>query len=158
MEFTLFSDYTQIELYDVASTALLADYWAPDDANPLGDLFALAGDAVAVYTGVNDHVVVTVEVHGAPPPSDAEAFAVVAECSLRSPSGRLRLTSPTYGDDDGDRFDVPAGWLRLRVSLTHELMADRAETGGGALPLRLQLWAAPGSEPPALIKDGIVPP
>jgi hypothetical protein len=158
MEFTLFSDYLQIELYDVASTALLADYWAPDDANPLGDLFALAGDAVAVYTGVNDHVVVTVEVLSAPPLPDAEAFAVVAECSLRSPSGRLRLTSPTYGEDDGDRFDVPAGWLRLRVSLTHELLAERSDAGGGALPLRLQLWAAPGAEPPTLIKSGFVTP
>ena len=155
VEFVLFSDYEQIELYDVASGATLADHWAPDDANPLGDLFALADDAVAVWTGVNDHVVVTVEVLAAPAPPDGDAFAIVAECSLRSPSGRLRLTCPTYGEHDGDRFDVPAGDLRLRVSLPHELLAGHSGTGG-PFPLRLQLWPAPPT-PPVVVKDFGVP-
>lgn len=151
MEYTLFSDYQQIELYDVASTVLLADHWAPDEANPLGDLFAVGGDAVAIWTGVDDYVVVTVEVLAAPPTLAAAAFALVHECSLRSPSGRLRLTCPTYGEDDGDRFDVPAGWLRLRVSLTRELLAEESETGG-PFPLRLQLWPAPPA-PPVAVKN-----
>jgi hypothetical protein len=155
MEFVLFSDYEQIELYDVASAALLADHWAPDGADPLGDLFALAGDAVAIWTGVNDHVVVTVEVLAGPAPLDGDAFAIVAECSLRSPSGRLRLTCPTYGEDDGDRFDVPAGGLRLRVSLTAELLAAQGRPGR-PFPLRLQLWPAPPA-PPVVVKDLGVP-
>ncbi|MEU7876279.1 hypothetical protein [Dactylosporangium sp. NPDC049140] len=155
MDFALFSGYEQIELYDVASGALLADHWAPDDANPLGDLFALTDDAVAIWTGVNDHVVVTVEVLPAPAPLDVDAFAIVAECSLRSPSGRLRLTCPTYGEHDGDRFDVPAGGLRLRVSLTHELLTAQSRTGS-PFPLRLQLWPAP-PKPPVVVKDFGVP-
>jgi hypothetical protein len=149
MEFTLFSDYQQIELYDVACTAVLADQWAPSD-NPWGDHVALAGDAVAILTGVNFPVVVTVDVADAPPAPDADAFEHVVECSLQSPSGRLRLTSPTYGEDDGDRFDVPAGWLRLRISLIHSPF-DEFSPGVDPVPLRLQLWpSAPA--PPELIK------
>ncbi|MGI5243958.1 hypothetical protein [Dactylosporangium sp. CA-139066] len=145
MEFTLFSDYMQIELYDTACTAELADHWIGNDH------VAPAGDAVAVMTGVNAPVVVTVEVLDAPPPPDADAFAHVTECSLESPSGRLRLTCPTYGDDDGDRFDVPAGWLRLRVSLTHEPFTEDPPAAD-PLPLRLQLWPAAGPQPPILVK------
>jgi hypothetical protein len=113
-----------------------------------------AGDAVAVATGFNGDVVIVMEVLDGPPVDDRHAFEDVAECSLRSESGVLLLTSPTYGIGDGEPVTVPAGWLRLRVSSPWESFGDGAhEVVDQDDPprMRLQCWPAPPADP-VLIK------
>jgi len=130
----VFSDYRQIHLLDSGSSTELGDQWL-DSA--LLDYLALADDAIGICTGVNGDVIVTIDVTDATPADDKDAFDTVTECSLRADSGALRLTSPTYGEDDGDLVTVPRGWLRLRVSLTRspDDPADRQH-------VRIQCWPA----------------
>ncbi|MEU1521270.1 hypothetical protein ABZ413_03585 [Nocardia rhamnosiphila] len=142
-ELTVFSDYQQIHLLDSESASALADEWS-DSA--LLDHLALAHDAVGICTGVNGEVTVVIEVSGAAPVDDTDAFDTVTECSLRSGSGTLRLTSPTYGEDDGDLVTVPKGWLRLRMSLTNSPMSQEfdqeSDDPAGRQRVRIQCWPA----------------
>jgi hypothetical protein len=138
-EFTVFSDYHQIHIRDSGSGAELADYWSRFD-NPLHSHLALAEDAVGVATGVNGYVTVAVEVTNGPPGDDRDAFEHVTECSVRADSGQLVVTAPTYGEDDGDRVGVPAGWLRLRISLTSSPFED--EDPSGPQHVRVRCWPA----------------
>ncbi|NIH78924.1 hypothetical protein [Amycolatopsis viridis] len=130
-DLTVFSDYRQIHLLDSGSSTELADQWS-DSA--LFHYLALADDAIGIWTGVNGDVIVTIDVTDVAPADDKDAFDIVTECSLRAASGALRLTSPTYGEDDGDLVTVPRGWLRLRLSLTR--------TPGDWPHVRIQCWPA----------------
>ncbi|MEV6320777.1 hypothetical protein AB0M45_06190 [Nocardia sp. NPDC051787] len=146
-ELTVFSDYQQIHLLDSASSTEVADQWF-DSALP--DHLALANDAIGIRTGLNGHVTVTIDVTDAPPADDKDAFGTVTECSLRADSGTLRLTCPTYGEEDGDLVTVPRGWLRLRVSLTRSPDdADYDEDSDDSADLqhiRIQCWPAEPSD------------
>ena len=141
----MFSDYHQIEVLDRASHVVLADYWSRTD-HPLHHHLALAEDAVAIGTGVNGYVTVAIDVTDGPPADDTNAFEQVMECSLRADSGQLVVTSPTCGEDDGDRVDVPQGWLRLRISLTTlpdgEFSEDDVDDPARWQRLRVQCWPA----------------
>ncbi|WP_327110744.1 hypothetical protein OHB12_23545 [Nocardia sp. NBC_01730] len=142
-ELTVFSDYQQIHLLDSGSSTELADQWS-DSA--LLDYLAMADDAIGICTGVNGYVAVTIDVTDAPPADDKDAFGTVTECSLRADSGTLRLTCPTYGEDDGDLVTVPKGWLRLRVSLArsvdNEEYDEDSDDPAGRQHIRIQCWPA----------------
>lgn len=111
----LFSDYNQIHILDRNSTVDPPDAWWR--AHPASDYLAPEDDAVAIGTGVNGYVTVTVEVTDGPPTVDQDAAEVVAECSLRADSGQLIMTDPVSGREDAPLVSVPRGWLRLRTSL-----------------------------------------
>ncbi|WP_156959670.1 hypothetical protein [Nocardia sp. BMG51109] len=170
----LFSDYHQIHVFDRDMADDPCDLWGGDD--PLAAYLALGRDAVAVETGVNGYLVVAVEVADEPSAVGADA-EVVLECSLRADSGRVVLGSPTLPAADGPAFDVPAGWLRLRVSMAwwpDEWESLRVETVAAddldedSIPLysrdkpsfeilnrvRLQLWPAAPSDP-ALVRGWV---
>jgi hypothetical protein len=163
----LFSDYHQIHVFDQDTAVEPGDLWGPEEPAASGYL-ALGTDAVAISTEINGYVVVAVDVTAGPQPDDAGA-EVVLECSLRSDSGRIVLGSPTLPTEDGPAFEVPAGWLRLRVSLAwwpdeekprvETVAADdldeesiplysRDEPGFEVLNrVRLQFWPAARTEP-----------
>ncbi|WP_431940583.1 hypothetical protein [Nocardia grenadensis] len=169
----LFSDYHQIYVFDQGTAEDPCDLWDLDDA-PAAGYLALGTDAVAIETGVNGYLVVAVEVTDGPPTVGADA-EVELECSLHAGSGRMVLGSPTLPPEDGPAFDVPAGWLRLRVSMAWEpegtsLRVDTVAAGDldeDSIPLysrdtpsfevfnrvRLQFWSAAASEP-ALVRGG----
>ncbi|MEV4129374.1 hypothetical protein [Nocardia sp. NPDC049707] len=142
-ELTVFSDDRQIHFLDSGSSTELADQWS--DSALLGYL-ALADDAIGICTGVNGDVIVTIDMTGVAPADDKDAFDTVTECSLRADSGALRLTSPTYGEDDGDLVRVPRGWLRLRVSLTRspddEEYGEDSDDPADWQHVRIQCWPA----------------
>ncbi|WP_330231292.1 hypothetical protein OHA40_01620 [Nocardia sp. NBC_00508] len=146
-ELTVFSDYWQIHLLDSDSSTEVTDHWL-DSA--LLDYLALADDAIGICTGVNDHVTVTIDVTDGPPADDKDAFDTVTECSLRADSGTLRLTSPTYGENDGDLVTVPTGWLRLRVSLTRSIDDEEydedSDDPADRRHIRIQCWPAEPSD------------
>ncbi|WP_157555257.1 hypothetical protein [Nocardia crassostreae] len=146
VELIVFSDYEQIYLLDSESSTELADHWLDSE---LIDYLALAEDGVGIRTGFNGDVAVGIEVIGGPPDGDLEGFDTVTECSLRADSGLLRLTSPTYGLEDGDLVAVPRGWLRLRVSLTRspddetpEWSDEYPEDPAARQHIRVQCWSS----------------
>jgi len=148
-ELTVFSDYYQIHLLDSESSSELADEWS---SSPLPYHLALADDAIGIVTGVNGDVAVTIDTTDGPPAEDKDTSATVSECSLRADSGAVRLSCPTYGDDDGDLVTVPNGWLRLRVSLTREPHSGEEYGGYTDDPadrqhVRIQCWPAEPSDP-----------
>jgi hypothetical protein len=168
----LFSDYCQIHVFDQDTAESLGDLWGTD--GPLAARYLAPGrDAAAIETAVNGYLVVAVEVTDGPPAVDAE---VVLECSLHAGSGRMVLGSPTLPAEDGPTFDVPAGWLRLRVSMAwwpdeESLQVDTVAAGDldeDSIPLysrdkpsfevlnrvRLQFWPAAPSEP-ALVRGWV---
>ncbi|MEV6102018.1 hypothetical protein [Nocardia sp. NPDC051981] len=170
----LFSDYCQIHVFDQDTAEDVCGLWGPGDS-PAGGYLALGRDAVAVETGVNGGLVVAVEVTDGPPALGADA-EVVLECSLHAGSGRMVLGSPALSPQDGPAFDVPAGWLRLRVSMAWwpDEESPRVDTVAAAdldeasIPLysrdapsfevlnrvRLQFWPAGPSEP-ALVRGWV---
>lgn len=110
-ELTVFSDYRQIHLLDSDSSTEVADQWS---SSALLDHLALADDAIGIRTGVNGDVTVAIDITDAPPAADEDSFDTVTECSLRADSGALRLTCPSYDEDEGELVSVPRGWLRLQ--------------------------------------------
>lgn len=149
-ELTVFSDYHQIHILDRGSEADLADYWSAFD-NPLHSHLALAEDAVGIATGANGYVTVAIEVTAGPPVEDKNAFQHVTECSVRADSGQLVVTSPSYGQDDGDRVSVPGGWLRLRISLTKspfegEEFDEDEDDPATWQRIRIQCWPAASTD------------
>lgn len=172
----LFSDYYQIHVFspDAENLESLWDLGGADDPQ-VGEYLALGGDAVAIQTGVNGYLLVAVEVTDGPPAAGTDA-EIVLECSLRADSGRVVLGSPTLPAEDGPTFDVPAGWLRLRVSMawSPDDQSPRVDTVAAgdldvdSIPLysrgepsfevlnrvRLQFWPAAASEP-ALVRGWV---
>jgi hypothetical protein len=145
-EFKTFSDDRQLLVLDRDSQTELADYWSRFDS-PVHNHLALAEDGVSIYTGLNGDVTVAVDVVDRPPVDDRDAFAQVVECSVRIDSGVLVVTCTTYGEGDGDPVEVPAGWLRLRISLTNEPYEEDVEEQH----IRIQCWSAEPADP-VLIK------
>ncbi|MEV3964524.1 hypothetical protein AB0M34_27180 [Nocardia sp. NPDC050193] len=152
-ELTVFSDYQQIYLLDSESRSAPAGEWS-DSA--LLDHLASTNDAVGICTGVNGVVTVVIEVSGAAPVDDTDAFDTVTECSLRAGSGTLRLTSPTCGEDDGALVTVPKGWLRLRVSLTTSPMSQEygQESDDPADRQRVRIQCRPAEPAEAVLVKG----
>lgn len=142
-ELTIFSDERQIHLLDSDSSTEVADQWS---SSALLDYLALADDAIGIHTGVDGDVTVAVDVTDAPPAADEDSFDTVTECSLRADSGTLRLTCPSYDEDEGDLVEVPRGWLRLRVSLTRSPMDEEADDDSDdpadRQHIRIQCWPA----------------
>ncbi|MEV0251637.1 hypothetical protein AB0H76_33965 [Nocardia sp. NPDC050712] len=135
-----------IYLLDSASSAELADQGAD---SVLFDYLMLAEGAVGIRTRVNGNVSVAIDVLDAAPGDDNDAFDSVTECSLRVDSSRLKLISPASDAHDGDLVTVPAGWLRLRVSL---FQFPDSNASADLQHVQIQCWPAEHRKP-ALVKE-----
>jgi hypothetical protein len=70
------------------------------------------------------------------------------EGSIQAPTGRLVVMGCTDYEPDADRFAVPPGPLRLRVSRSNLDLATRTgvdsdQNPGTAEQVRIQIWPAP---------------
>ncbi|WP_331728152.1 hypothetical protein [Streptomyces sp. NBC_00158] len=145
----LFADYFQIHILDEASDADFSDVWT---AQTVLDGLGVAEGGLAIGTDVNFTVSVAVHLLADQPDEDSDDFDHVVEASLNLASGRLVVLGCTDDVDAAARFDVAAGWTRIRAS--------RRGLAAAALPdldcedepedteeIRLQAWPAPYSEP-----------
>lgn len=143
-ELELFADYHQLSVFDEGSTTDLGEAWT-DQA--VSDRLAVGVDAVAVGTEVNVNVLVCVEVLASQPADDRASFDHVAEASLRSESGRLVVMGCTDYEPEAARFEVPSGWLRLRVARSnldraYALGIDSDDVPETMERVRIQVWPA----------------
>jgi hypothetical protein len=88
-----------------------------------------------------------VEILPSGPADDDANFDHVVEGSLRSDSGRLVVMGCTDYMPEAPRFDVPAGWLRVRVAKSnldqaYALGIDFDEVPETMERLRIQVWPA----------------
>ncbi|MER5737639.1 MULTISPECIES: hypothetical protein [unclassified Streptomyces] len=147
--FELFADYFQIHLLDDGSEGDLGDVW---NEQTVSDGLGVTEDALAIGTAVNSTVAVVVDVLMERPVDDGDAFDHVVEASLRLASGRLVVLGCTDHLPEAARFDVPAGWIRVRASRRNLEAASSADLDCEDEPeereeVRIQAWPAPYSEP-----------
>ncbi|WP_227983060.1 hypothetical protein [Nocardia spumae] len=152
-ELTIDSDYRQIHLFDSGTAN---EPWSGWGDEPM----VLAEDAAGILTGVNGDVTVVFEVTDGPVTDDEEAEHTIVEFSLLSASGRLLVTSPSWGVEDAEPLEVPRGPLRLRVALSRQPWLDSdddddfdeddtSEDGDPAdrQRIRIRCWPAAPSAP-----------
>lgn len=82
-------------------------------------------------------VVVVVDILEGEPKDDSADFDHVVEASVHVPSGRLTVLGCSDYLPDAARFDVPAGWMRVRVSRSGLAVAAEGFAPEG---IRLQIW------------------
>ncbi|MFB7116223.1 hypothetical protein [Streptomyces sp. NPDC056190] len=116
------------------------------------DALGVTEDALAIGTAVNITVAVSVHVLAEQPHDDSDDFDHVVEASLNLASGRLVVLGCTDYLPDAARFDMPAGWTRIRASRRNLAAAVHADIDSDEAPetteqLRLQAWPAPYSQP-----------
>ncbi|MFF7725541.1 hypothetical protein [Streptomyces sp. NPDC008001] len=145
----LFADYFQIHLLDDEADGDLSDVWTDQS---ILDGLGVTEDALAIGTAVNVTVAVAVHILEAQPADDSDDFDHVVEASLNLMSGRLVVLGCTDYFPDAARFDLPAGWVRIRASRRNLAAAARADIDSYKAPetteqLRLQAWPAPYSQP-----------
>ncbi|MFF2078376.1 hypothetical protein ACFVXG_26920 [Kitasatospora sp. NPDC058162] len=139
----LFADYHQIHVMDEHSDSDVGGAWT---AQALFDGLATAEDILAFSTVNNMDVVVAVDVLEGEPADDSADFDHVVEASVHVPSGRLAILGCSDYLPDAARFDVPAGWMRVRVSRSGLAAAAADPEGFAPEGIRLQAWPAPRRE------------
>jgi hypothetical protein len=97
-------------------------------------------------------VTVSVPALAEQPDDDREDFDHVIEASLHLASGRLVVKGCTDHFPDAARFDMPAGWIRVRTSRRNPAAAVDADVDSYESPetteqLRLHTWPALFSAP-----------
>ncbi|MFF0290930.1 hypothetical protein [Streptomyces sp. NPDC005262] len=148
-ELILFADYFQIHVTDAGLDGDLSEAWT-DQA--VADQLAVAPAALGIGTAVNVNVHVTVRLLPLEPGDDSTEFDHVVEASLNVPSGQLVVLGCTDYCPDAAKFDVPAGWTRVRVSRSNLARAVEADIDSDESPetwekVRIQVWPAPEAEP-----------
>ncbi|MBT2407494.1 hypothetical protein J7I97_12690 [Streptomyces sp. ISL-87] len=142
----LFADYSQIHVLDEESEADFSDVWT---GQSVLDGLGVTDDALAIRTAVNYTVAVAVHVLADRPDDDSAGFDHVVEASLRVASGRLVVLGCTDYFPDAARFELPAGWTRLRASRRNLAAAVSTLDFEGEPEtleeVRLQVWPAPPS-------------
>ncbi|WP_051733251.1 hypothetical protein [Kitasatospora phosalacinea] len=103
-------------------------------------------------------VAVTVQVFDGPPPPDHARFDHVVEATVEVPSGRVAVLDGAGLLPDADRFDVPPGPVRVRVSRSNPAAAARNDPGadgcGGRVleRVRIRLWPVSSAERPRVVR------
>ncbi|UUU44373.1 hypothetical protein [Streptomyces sp. NBC_00162] len=148
----LFADYFQIHVLDDDSEATetgIGDVWTEQ---AVLDGLGVAEHALAIGTAVNVTVDVTVGLLPGQPDDDSCDFDHVVEASLNLASGRLVVLGCTEYVPDAARFDMPAGWTRIRTSRRNLEAAafpdlDCEDEPEDMEEIRIQAWPAPHSQP-----------
>ncbi|QKW23814.1 hypothetical protein HUT16_36145 [Kitasatospora sp. NA04385] len=153
-ELELFADRFRLWLGDGDADEDLGARWTAD---ALADGLAPGRRALGVGTSTDLEVEVTVQVFRGPPPPDHAAFEHVVEATVEVPSGRFAVMGCTDDLPDADRFDVPPGLVRVRVSRSNLAAAAQAVLGaddpGGQVPerVRVRLWPVTADEGPRVL-------
>ncbi|MEU2074492.1 hypothetical protein [Streptomyces sp. NPDC013489] len=148
----LFADYFQIYVMDDDSEATetgIGDVWTEQAAL---DGLGVDEHALAIGTAVNVTVDVTIDLLTSQPDDDSDDFDHVVEASLNLASGRLVVLGCTDYIPDAARFDMPAGWIRIRTSRRNLQAAafpdpDCEDEPEDMEEIRIQAWPAPHSQP-----------
>ncbi|MYV41792.1 hypothetical protein GT030_23715 [Streptomyces sp. SID1328] len=138
----LFADYFQLHVMDEEAEDDLGEAWTKE---AVSDALAVSERTLGIGTESNGDVAVLVEVLGHPPGDATDAFEHVVEASLRVPSGRIAVLGCTDYLPDAARFDVPAGFVRVRAS-----RANPGDLSEAIEQVHLQIWPAPHSAPAVL--------
>ncbi|MDX3540194.1 hypothetical protein PV721_39015 [Streptomyces sp. MB09-01] len=145
----LFADYFQIHVLDDESEGDLSDVWTEQ---AVLDGLGVTDGALAIGTDINVTVAVSVHVLTQQPDDDNDDFEHVVEASLNLVSGSLVVLGCTDYFPDAARFDMPAGWTRIRASRRNLAAAafpdpDCEDEPEDTEEIRLQAWPAPYSQP-----------
>ncbi|MFJ3723223.1 hypothetical protein ACIPYQ_11705 [Streptomyces sp. NPDC090045] len=148
----LFADYFQIYVMDDDSEATesgIGDVWTEQ---AVLDGIGVDEHALAIGTAVNVTVDVTIDLLPGRPDDDSDAFDHVVEASLNLASGRLVVLGCTDYIPDAARFDMPAGWTRIRTSRRNLEAAAFPDSDCDDEPedmeeIRIQAWPAPHAQP-----------
>ncbi|MFK0017644.1 hypothetical protein [Streptomyces sp. NPDC091027] len=148
----LFADYFQIHLMDDDSEATetgIGDVWTEQ---AVLDGLGVGEHALAIGTAVNVFVEVAIDLLSGRPDDDSGDFDHVVEASLNLASGRLVVAGCTEHLPDAARFDMPAGWTRVRTSRRNLQAAAFPDPECEDEPedkeeIRIQVWPALHSQP-----------
>ncbi|MFG3589503.1 hypothetical protein [Streptomyces sp. NPDC047990] len=148
----LFADYFQIYVMDDDSEATetgIGDVWTEQ---ALLDGLGVDEHALAIGTAVNVTVTVAIDLLTGQPDDDSDDFDHVVEASVNLASGRLVVLGCTDYVPDAARFDMPAGWTRIRTSRRNLEAAafpdpDCEDEPEDMEEIRIQAWPAPHSQP-----------
>jgi hypothetical protein len=148
-ELRLFADYFQLHVMDENADDDLGDAWTEE---AVADALAVAEQTLGIGTEVNMYVEVTVEVLDRTPVDVDDQSDHIAEASIAVPSGRVAILGCTDYLPDAARFDVPKGFVRVRVSRANLANVHQPGTEGHGVPeafeqVRLQIWPAPHAAP-----------
>ncbi|MFF8650330.1 hypothetical protein ACF06D_19145 [Streptomyces griseoluteus] len=138
----LFADYFQLHVINEDAEDDLGEAWTHE---AVSDRIAVSERALGIGTETNVDVEVLVALLGHPPGDDTLAFDHVVEASLQVPSGRIAVLGCTDYLPDAARFDVPAGFVRVRAS-----RANPEDIPPAIERVHLQIWPAPYSAPAVL--------
>ncbi|MFF7964911.1 hypothetical protein ACFZC3_06040 [Streptomyces sp. NPDC007903] len=138
----LFADYFQLHVMDEDAQDDLGEAWTKE---AVSDALAVSERALGIRTESNMDVAVMVELLGHPPGDDTDAFEHVVEASIQVPSGRIAVLGCTDYLPDAARFEVPAGFVRVRAS-----RANPGDVREAIEQVHLQIWPAPHSAPAVL--------
>jgi hypothetical protein len=141
---TLFADYFQIHLQDEQCESELSEAWTEQACL---DGLAVAHSILGIGTAVNWDVGVEVALLASEPQDDSPAYDHVVEASIQVASGRLVVMGCTDYLPDAPRFDVQAGWNRIRASRSNLAAAITASNEEPVENVRLQVWPGPESDP-----------
>jgi hypothetical protein len=150
-ELRLFADHHQIHVTDDVVFGDLGEAWT--DAT-VADHLALGEGVAGVGTVVDVDVAVELEIVDEEPPLVLDGFDHVVEGSFEAVSGKVTVMGCTDYGPDAARFEVPAGWIRIRASGSNLDAAWHADINSDEDPatterVLIQLW--PGEPGPAVV-------
>ncbi|ROR46774.1 hypothetical protein EDD39_5063 [Kitasatospora cineracea] len=140
-ELELFADRFRLYVRDqgAAADTAWADASAPDRRS------------LVISTSTDQDVAVTVQVFTAEPPADHDAFDRVVEATVEVPSGRVAVLDDPDGLPVADRFDLPPGLVRVRVS--HSSPAANGDEAPERVRVRLWPVGGGGTEGARVVKE-----
>jgi hypothetical protein len=139
----ILADYHQVFVVNHGYTSAVGESWSE---KAYTDRIAVEHDGLAVRTTTDVTVDVTVDVLPGPPTA-LRPGAWVVEGSIEVASGRLVVLGTSDYLPDAAAFDVPAGWVRVRVSMDPEVDPPAAADGSDPPEgVRIEVWPAPRSD------------
>lgn len=134
-DYQIFADYHQFYLEDETSPHDTGSIWTKETFE---QMIAVSEKLIAVGTGRNNSVPVTVEIHDSEPILELEKYSRINECSLEAASNKLILAGCTDYLPDAERIEIEPSIYRVRVLYGNLETID--EYGEGDDFYVLQLW------------------